>query len=172
MKNKLPLRIAFPTALVLCLAYMVWFKNHNKPLTSGDIVCFEIAGTPEKAQVLLDDWAGQRLTDKFLSSIYWDYPFILLYALSLSLGCLWAAGVAGYSAFKRLAPWLAGGVWMAGLSDVVENLAMTFSIHQGPQTWSTRMAEMAAYVKFGLLAMGLLFVVVALLAALLRVIRR
>lgn len=172
MKNKLPLHLAFPAALVLCLLYMSWFKKHNSPLTSGDIVSFEIAGTPEKAQGILTEWARLDLTDKFLSSIYWDYPFILLYALSLSLGCLWAAGLAGYPVFKRVAPWLAGGVWLAGLSDVAENLAMTFSVRQGPQTWSTRMAEMAAYFKFGLLAIGLLFVVVALLAALIRVIRR
>lgn len=169
MKINFPLRFAFPAALVMCLTYIFWFKNHNKPLTSNDIVRFEIAGTPEKAQTLLDAWEKMELTDTLLSSIYWDYPFILLYTLSLGLGCLWAGQLAKYPAFKRAASLLAGGVCLAGLSDVVENLAMTCSIRQAPQAWSTRLAEAAAYLKFGLLVAGLLFIAVCLLAALLRI---
>ena len=167
MKINLPLRIAFPVALAICIAYIFWFKNHNKPLTSNDIVRFEIAGTPAKAQVLLDEWVGLGLTDKLLSSIYWDYPFILLYTLTLALGCLWAAGLTGYPTFKRTASWLVGGVCLAGLSDVVENLAMTYSIRQAPQAWSTRLAETTAYLKFGLLVAGLLFVAICFVVALL-----
>ena len=171
MKAKFPLHLAFPLVLTACITYIKWFKRHNLPLTSDDIVSFEVAGTPQQAQAILDSWAQQGLTQAFLSSIYWDYPFILLYTATIILGCWWAAGLTRRSVLVRIGNRISGGLILAGLADVIENLAMTYSVLHAPKYWSTQLAAVAAYLKFGILAIGLLYFLFCLIFALVQKLR-
>lgn len=153
----------FLLALALLLGFVIWFKQQNASLTTGEVVCFEVAGTPEKARALLRDFNEDKIRH-LRSSIDYDYIMIVLYALTLGLGCAWAARFSRKDRIQAQAKRVVGGVIAAGLADVIENLAMTYSIDQGPEMWSTRLAQVMAYLKFGLLAAALLFFLWAIAA--------
>ena len=81
--------------LLTTLALFVLFRFLNAPLitpaASGGIVTFELAGSPTRAQSILDSWdARAKLFASFGLGL--DYLFMPLYSLALMLGTLLAAG--------------------------------------------------------------------------------
>ena len=88
---KLPL---FWPVLVLALLVMAVFRVIDVPLQTAaalqGIVSYELAGTVEAAQAMLDSWDGwARLYAVFGLGL--DYLFMPSYALAIGLACAWAA---------------------------------------------------------------------------------
>src|SRR5215469_7219095 len=81
------LRPLFWLFFLLTIAYMIWVRNYLAPLSSDEIVQFEIAKTVGKAQNIIDNW---KLTGKYeqgVKSTYFAYIFMVLYTLAIAIGC-------------------------------------------------------------------------------------
>ncbi|HLZ87457.1 MAG TPA: hypothetical protein VKQ52_09465, partial [Puia sp.] len=50
------LRQLFWLFFLLTIAYMIWVRTYLSPLSSDEIVQFEIAKTVSKAQAIIADW--------------------------------------------------------------------------------------------------------------------
>ncbi len=129
----------------------------------GDFADFEMAGSDGTAQIV-DDWGDDRW--RLSVALLADYPFLLAYAVLLSLP------LAGLSDLRQSAIWarrsLAVAAWLpfaaAGL-DAVENAALLSVVAQrGP--WLAHLATWAAMFKFTLIHLSLVAIVAGALVTL------
>ena len=95
-----------------------------KPLNSKQIVSFELAKTTEAATVIIREWEEKDLITNARKSIYLDFGFLILYSVSIGIGCVVLSTFTENSFLIRTGSVLSKIVPLAGLFDVVENLAM------------------------------------------------
>jgi hypothetical protein len=160
----------FWTFLIGTLILFAVFRALDAPLRTSaapnGIVSFELAGTPFQAQNIIDSW--HETVPNMVSHAYsfaafglgLDYLFMPLYATALALGILLVAG-RHRGRFSGLGIWLGWGAYAAALFDAVENYALARMLLMN-QVWSPypEIAAFSATVKFGLLLLGLFYVLV------------
>lgn len=168
-----PLFFAFLSGtLILFAVFRVLDAPLQTPVAPNGIVSFELAGTPEKAFQILVSWEpidqsgppliiqpSRKLFAAFGLGI--DYLFMPVYATALALGILLAAGRhEGW--FPTFGAWLGWGVYTAAIFDGIENYALARILLMN-RVWSPypEVAAISATVKFGLLALGLVFAFIA-----------
>ena len=145
--------------LALTLVLVGVFQLLNAPLRTpaapNGIVSFELAGTPQKAESILQSWDSRaQLFAAFSLGI--DYLFIFSYGLTISLGILMAGAKHG-GKFAQLGALLGWGILLAGLLDAIENLALWRTlIGAGTDTCPT-IAASSATIKFALILFALGF---------------
>jgi hypothetical protein len=176
--SRKPLFFAFLAGTLILFAV---FRVLDAPLRTSaapnGIVSFELAGTPFQAQAIIDSWhemaylvssvEGEPVPG-FVSRAYAfaafglgiDYLFMPMYATALALGILLAAGRHG-GWFATFGAWLGWGAYAAAIFDAVENYALARMLLMN-QVWSPypEVAAVSAALKFGLLALGLVFALV------------
>ena len=128
------------------------------------IIEFEIARTSEKASEYYGE-LGETGRDEARTSLYLDYPYLVLYGLFYAAACLVVAARAAERGLERLARWgrpaaIAGLV--AASCDAVENAAL-LQVLDGhtDQPWPA-IAFTFASAKFLLIAAALLYALVGL----------
>jgi hypothetical protein len=144
--------------------------QHRMKRSGGPgIIPFELAGTREKANRILEAWQddGRAAARK---SLILDYPFPASYSLMHALACSEAAETFNERRASKLAA--AGGpiAWaqfLAAGCDYVENAALLF-ILAGRDGRLPQLARRAALVKFALLATGWSYMLLAITNAVLR----
>jgi hypothetical protein len=122
------------------------------------IVDFELAGSVPKAQAIIDAW---NETDRIRAgfSLGFDYLYMPVYSTTIALACVMAAGGLKRSAWHTIGLLLAWGLWIAAVSDAIENLALyTVLLGNNVAPWPP-IAQICAAIKFGLILLGLLYVV-------------
>ena len=152
----------FVPLLVATLALTILFRfiGPDKPT----IVDFELAGSVPNAQAIVNAW---NETDRIRAgfSLGLDYLYMPVYSTAIALACVLAAGVLAAGVLKSKA-WhalgllLAWGLWIAALSDAIENVALFTELLGGPAAPWPQIAQLCATIKFGLILAGLLYVIV------------
>lgn len=134
------------------------------------IVDFELAGTPEQAMVILDDWGadGRGGAER---AIKLDYAYLIAYSVLLAVACgsvAMGAARRGWRRTERAAWRLAALSVVAGLLDAAENTALLNVLGQydlgGVRGIAPAVADTAAAVKFGIVLAALVFCAVVLVA--------
>lgn len=148
----LPLQLRrsfFFVFLALTVLIFGIFGALEKPLQPNGIVPFELAGTVERSQAIIDSWSGNaRLTAAF--GLGFDYLFMPVYALTLSLGLL-LAWHDKPGRFHAVSVWLGWGALFAALFDAVENYALLRILLDGlAVTPFPQIAMVCAFIKFAL----------------------
>lgn len=176
--SRKPLFFAFLTGtLILFAIFQVLDTPLRTSVAPNGIVSFELAGTPFQAQAIIDSWNEMALllssvegetVSGMVSRAYAfaafglgiDYLFMPVYATSLALGILLAAGRHD-DWFATFGAWLGWGAYVAAIFDAVENYALARMLLMN-QVWSPypEVAAISATVKFGLLLLGLLYALV------------
>ncbi len=133
----------------------------NSVSTSG-IVSFELAKDLSKSQAILTSWNTMSTTSAGIS-LGIDFLFLLVYTAFISLLIhklneqLWK-----HSKMYKVGHVFMWGVFLAGLFDCIENIALIqLLLGDLQQIWSS-MAYYFAVLKFGLLALGIVYIVVNL----------
>lgn len=141
------------------------------PLQTGlapqGIVSLELAGSAEEVNHILASWDARdvggsepgeaRSTAR--KSLQLDFLFIPVYVATLAFFCLLAARGAPASSW-----WAAAGICLAtlqiaaGLLDVIENVVLLRMIGGKVSEGAARLAQLCARVKFGLIFLGLAYV--------------
>jgi hypothetical protein len=161
---------AFWFLLASTLLVMLVFSLTGGRLTTSaapnGIISLELAGTADKTRLILDSWDQQaQLIAAF--GLGFDYFFMVIYAVTLGLACLWARGSLHEKGwpFAGLAVPLAWAVLAAALLDSVENVSLIWQLVLGPaDTWA-RAAMICAWIKFSLLFLAIVFCFYALTLA-------
>jgi hypothetical protein len=167
-------RMIFPliglTLLLLIILNLVGLPLVT-PAAPYGIVSFELAQDTAKAQAILDSWkqAGQL---RAAFSLGLDNLFIPLYAMSLTLTCLWAARFRRER--RRFPTWLvmiglpgifvAWGQSLAAGLDIIENIALARMLFGAVVRPWPQIASICAVAKFSLVAAGIVYSLVALAA--------
>lgn len=122
------------------------------------IVSFEIAGTPQKAQAMLDSWSPtEKIRAGFIQGL--DFLFPLVYSTMLALACIMSSGV------LRAARWplagagctLAWGQWFAAFLDYIENVSLLILLLGAVASPWPQIAAFCAYIKFALILIGMIY---------------
>ena len=147
----------FFISLLITIGFSVLMKYLFFPLTSGDIVAYEIAKTPEAAIVLINEWKGNGKYDMAKQSIYADYFFIILYTITLSSGALWLSRICGNQLFRQTGKFFSMLIILAGVFDVVENLAMMRTLAGDVTVNLVSLTYKMAISKFSIVLMTIFF---------------
>lgn len=150
--------------LGLTILLMIVFGITGAPLTTAaapyGVVSFELAGTVENMREILASWDAQtQLRAAFGLGL--DYLFMVVYASTLIFGCGLATRVLQRSKWPlvRFGNPLAWGVILAALLDAVENVALTTIIFGTVASPWPEVARWCAIPKFGLIFIGIVFVI-------------
>jgi hypothetical protein len=127
-----------------------------RPYTPKNIVQFEFAKTIEGANNIISNW-GSEGVELSKTSIYLDFIFIVLYCTAIMLGCKVASDYSGKAILIKIGFTLSWLIWLAGLCDIVENFAMLETLKEINQS-TISIAFYSAAIKFGIVAMTLLFI--------------
>jgi hypothetical protein len=147
--------------LLTLAATVIWFFI-MRPFTPPNIVAFELAGNVTTAQEIISTWGPEQL-ERVKTSIYLDFGFILVYCSAFMFACRAAANYSGVQFFINTVQQLTWIVWIAGLCDAIENIAMLRTLSEISQT-SVSIAFYFATIKFGILLIALIFVLISLVA--------
>jgi hypothetical protein len=135
-----------------------------------NIVEFEFAGTVQKATEIIDVW-GDKGVELARTSTYLDFIFLLLYSASISLGCKVASTYSKNQLLIKIGITLSWIVWLAGMSDVIENISMLNTLNEINQA-TISLAYYFAAIKFSMVAVGLLFIISSSLIGLAKRLKR
>ena len=127
-------------------------------LCPNGIVSLELAFTDDLARAMVGSWDARTQLVAGMG-IGFDYLFLVCYssavgAVALNLSRGWQRG-------EQLARPIAWAMWAAGLFDGIENAAMAQILLGDPGTHWAPLAGGFAAIKFVLLAVGLVYLVVA-----------
>jgi hypothetical protein len=156
----------------LTLFFMVLIGAIGKPLKTSPrsplgIVSLEFAATPTAGIQIIQSWGNAIRNAK---QIFWlDFPFLVLYSTALSLGCIWATRSSINSSWIHAGVILAWSQGLAGLFDIIENLAMSSLLFRDIKTLEIRPMDqlltlttvISATLKFSLILLGLFYIAIA-----------
>lgn len=127
------------------------------------IVDFELAGSVENAQAIIDAWTE---TDRIRAgfSLGFDYLYMPVYSTTIALACILAAAVLSKKAWHSMGLLLAWGLWAAAIFDAIENLALFTELLGNNVAPYPQIAQICATLKFGLIGLGLLYVIAGIVA--------
>ncbi len=161
-------RFILATCVVMAVLWgvgqgLVVSKETGEPLGiegRNDVVAFEL-----RAEEVLRNWdAADTYEQREWSrrslaqiSLWLDMAFLLLYANAIALACLLRSSAWRSRWGVGLALVLAWGMWLAGALDAVENLALLLVLGGASEPWPA-VARAAALPKFGLVLVGILYV--------------
>jgi hypothetical protein len=127
------------------------------------IIPFELAGTSERANRILEAWQDEGRAAARLSLLL-DYPFPASYSLMQALACSEAAETfyeRGASKLAAIGAPIAWAQFVAAVCDYGENTALLL-ILAGRNGRLPQLARRAALVKFALLSTGWSYVLLAI----------
>lgn len=151
------LRQLFWFFFLLTIAYMIWARNYLAPLSSDEIVQFEIAKTTQRAHAII---AGWKLTGKYdagVKSTYFAYIFMVLYTLAIALGCRFISACTKNEILSKGGRGFAWLIVLATVCDLVENIALAHTIRGPISQWNVTVAYNLARIKFSIVIVCLLF---------------
>ncbi|WP_348248259.1 hypothetical protein [Leptolyngbya sp. GB1-A1] len=167
LSNLLLLLLTFLTVLFMVLLDKLGKPLKQSPRSPMGIVSLEFAARPADAMQMIQSWGNAIRNAK---QIFWlDFPFLVLYSTALSLGCIWATRASSNPDWINAGVVLAWNQGLAGLFDIVENLAMSSFLFRNIQGLEVRSMDrlltlttvVSAKVKFSLIFLGLLYIVIA-----------
>lgn len=162
MAYPIPARLRFRIFLLSLLLTVVVFWLMNAPLktehTPFGIVSLELARYPEVAAQVIASWdATQQAAAK--AGVYWDFLWLLAYSTTISLACVWAAGVFSRSSYLASIGYaLAWLLWLAALLDAVENVALLQMLGGATQPPWPALAYWCALAKFDIIFLGVVYI--------------
>jgi len=160
MHNIRPTRL-FWLMLVLNVLYITWMKFQLAPLQTNEILSFEISRTTERASTWVNNWKAQPPKfDRAVSSLSYDYVFIILYCVGLIVAVLQFGKWSGQDLLARSSRFIAGLLILAGICDVLENLFLSRVLQDPALEFPVRMAYNFAAAKFSILILAMLFLAV------------
>lgn len=147
----------------IAVATLAWkLSSQGKPLITtaapDGILSYEFSWSRSGAQTILDSWEG--LAPVAREQLIWDYPFLILYPLLLSLACGMLGDSLG-SARAVVGAFVSWGVLLAGPLDAIENYALLKMVESDASEGMAKIAGWCAGIKFVLVFSAIGYIVVA-----------
>ncbi len=154
----------FWVLFTMTIATLVGMQITGNPLITeaapGGIVTFELIGSFEGSQAIMDSWQG--ITMRYASiNMGLDFLFLTLYGITIALGCLLISArmPEEWKTLKQIGWGLAVGVLLASALDIVENIALIKLLLGSQNEVLPVLARWVAIPKFILVLVALLYVI-------------
>jgi hypothetical protein len=142
---------------------MIWLRNYVAPLSSGEIVQFEIAKTADRASAIIQDWKNTGKYEQGVKSTYLSYLFIALYTIAIALGCRFISAITKNDILIKGGRGFAWLIFFASFCDIIENIALSKTLRGTISQVNVTIAYNLARVKFSIVIVCILFMVACLL---------
>ena len=152
------LRQLFWLFLLLTIGYMIWVRSYLAPLSSNEIVQFEIAKTVNKARMIVEEWKNTGKYESGVKSTYFAYIFMFLYTMAIATGCRFISACTGNDILIKGGRGFAWLIFLATICDVVENIALSRTLGGNISQLNVTIAYNLARVKFSIVIVCLLFI--------------
>ena len=152
---------------VNCL-FIIASKWYMQPLATDEIVRFELAKDLGVAERVILEWETYGKLNHVIIGIYIDFLFIVLYTTGLSVASIYFGRLSGHEILRRTGKFVTYFLIIAGICDVIENIAMLKSLQGTPTRWSVLLAYDMATTKFSIVILSALYIAVCLVFRLLR----
>lgn len=177
MLTELPtgwLVIACAAGVILTVVVGSQFARYTltTPATPNGILDLELAGGVEPATRILTAWRSAGLLDRAAGNLWLDMAWIACYTLMMASGCLLAMH-AFTGAPVAIGLLVASAQILAGALDYIENIALLATLRNFRSSavslnkWPPRIAGWCARLKLHLLTLGLAYLLLGGLIALL-----
>ena len=144
----------------LTLVTFIGMQITNAPLKTevapGGIITFELVGTLEGSQQIINSWQGEAMTWAGIN-MGLDFLFLALYGVTIAMACMLVSERLPDPRMKKLGVWLAVGILAAVLLDIVENLALIQLLLGSDCEILPVLAKWCAIPKFLLVLLSLLY---------------
>jgi len=150
--------------LPLTIGFMFWMKHFLSPLQSGDIVSFEMAKSTDVADGIIQKWQENGKFAPAVTSVYLDYIFIFLYTVTIASGCRFLSSICGNDILEKTGRLFAVLIFIAGIFDIVENMAMMKIFTNGVTQEEVSLAYKMAISKFSIVLMTIFFIGICLVS--------
>jgi hypothetical protein len=157
------LRLYFWVFLALTLGFIAWSRIYIKPLTTKEIVKFEVAKHLPKAERMLFEWKLEGKMEKARDSVYADFLFIILYSGCLITGVLLVSRLSKHILLLRTGRFISLLIPVAAVCDVVENMAMLKTLNGAGSAFYVMLTYDMAVAKFSIIILALIFVFICVL---------
>ena len=157
------LRLLFWLFFLITISYMIWVRNYLAPLTSDEIVQFEIAKTVNKAESMIADWKSTGKYEQGVKSTYFAYVFMILYTLAIALGCRFISICTGNEIMIKGGRGFAWLIVLATICDLIENIALSQTLKGNVSQLNVTIAYNLARIKFSIVIVCLLFILACIL---------
>lgn len=147
----------FWLSFLVTIAYMFWVRNYLAPLSSDEIVQFEIAKTAGKAQSIIDQWKNTGKYEQGVRSTNFAYVFMILYTVAIALGCRFISACTGNEIMIKGGRGFAWLIFGATVCDLIENIALSHTIRGPISQLDVTVSYNLARVKFSIVIVCILF---------------
>jgi len=168
-RRKLVFWLLFASMLLVGLVLSIIGAPLATDMAPAGIISYELAGDITTAQNILDSWDEHaRLTAALVQGI--DFLFIPVYVATIGVGCGWAAYMIQRKRWplSSLGTILAWAIIVAGIFDIIENIALIKMLLGHINTPLPQIAFWCAAAKFVLIILGLSYIAYGALAAWIR----
>ena len=138
-------------------------KSLNTEEAPYGIISFELAGSVQKTEDILNSWdPAAQLRASFIQGL--DFLYLVIYSTTLVLAVLWASETLFKAGWPPASAgiYLAWGMWLAGVLDAVENIALVGMLFGNILSPLPEVAAVCAIIKFALIFIGLVYTLYAL----------
>ena len=153
-------------SLIYLIGFIVLMRFFDVPLKNeispNGIVSFELAKTLSNSEAIINSWDANALQSA-KNSMAADFLFLMVYSFFISLivhrlnNRVWKKGFV-----YQLGILICWSVFLAAFFDVIENIALVRLLYGDLQQLWSSIAYYFALMKFGLLVLGILFVLISL----------
>lgn len=149
---------------VLLVGSSAWLIYMDRNLVSSTapngIISFELAGSLERSEAIIQSWSDQARSAALLIQGF-DYLYLFIYPAWLSLvAVLLGARLGGrWQAAGLVTGWI---VLIAAPFDAIENYALIHQLLHGAAAGPAQLALWCALLKFALIAVSIIFLLLAL----------
>jgi hypothetical protein len=155
-----PRIISLVLLIAITIAFGFGLSRQGRPLkcsaVRNGIGSFELAWKKARAEEILREW--KSLVPTALTQLHWDFGFLIVYPLSLSLACAMLAQSQD-NTLPELGTFLSWTMLLAGILDACENLALIRILRQQAATeFLVKTASLSASVKFLIVLAGMGYV--------------
>lgn len=157
------LRLYFWVFLALNIGFIAWSRTYLKPLTTRDIVKFEVAKNLPAAEQIMNEWKQTGKFEKAQQSVQADYVFIVLYAAGFITCILLLSRLSRHELLRKTGRFITVLVPIAAICDVIENIAMTRTLSGAASNFYVALAYDMAVAKFSIIILTLIFLLICLL---------
>jgi hypothetical protein len=158
----------FWVLLAINCLFIVASKLYMEPLATAEIVRFELAKDLRVAEKIIQYWETYGKLHHAIIGIYIDFLFIILYTSGLSVACMYFGRLSGHEILMRTGKFITYLLIIAGICDVIENIAMLKSLQDVPTRWSVLLAYDMATTKFSMVILSALYIAICLVFRVLR----
>jgi hypothetical protein len=158
--------VAVLALLPFILGFFVKPLHEDEP-DGESIIEFELAGSVDSANEILDKWRAEGVLDEAKAIQIFDLVYPLIYGAALAGGCLVASGAWRRAGRDRMAEAGIAVAWLALAAvgfDYIENLGLGISLWDEPVSPWPQVALAAAVLKFTAIGITLLYGLSGLIA--------